>query len=75
MEQEYKPGFDTFIHWAFQALLLALVSWGVTELSGVNKSVQELNVKMAVVVERDQMRGEELKNLKSRVDRLEGINP
>jgi len=60
------------VNWGFQALLLALVTWGVSELSSLSKSVQDLNVKMAVVLERDQTRGDEVKSLKIRMDRLEG---
>lgn len=63
--------FAPFVGWAFQALLLAVGAWGVSELSSLSASVQELNIKMAVVLERDQVRGDELKDLKSRVYRLE----
>lgn len=61
-----------FINWGFQSLLLALGAWGVTELSSLSESVHELNIKMAVVVERDQTRGRELENLKFRIEKLEG---
>ena len=50
-EEAEKPTFISFINWGFQALLVALLAWGVTELSGVNKSVQELNIKMGSVLE------------------------
>jgi len=66
-----QPGFISFVNWGFQALLLALVTWGVSELSSLSKSVHDLNVKMAVVLERDQARGDEVKSLKIRMDRLE----
>ena len=66
-----QPGFISFVNWGFQALLLALVTWGVSELSSLSKSVHDLNVKMAVVLERDQARGDEVKSLKIRMDRLD----
>lgn len=66
-----QPNFSAFVNWGFQALLLALVTWGVTELSSLSRSVSDLNVKIAVVVERDSARGEALKELQGRVQRLE----
>ncbi len=66
-----KPNFTAFINWGFQALLLALVTWGVTEMTYVRTSVQELNVKIAVVVERDNTRGAEITEIKNRVLKLE----
>lgn len=59
------------VGWGFQALLLAVGTWGVTELSSLSKSVQDLNIKMAVVVERDSTRGEQVKDLETRVKVLE----
>jgi hypothetical protein len=72
MTSKEKPHFLDFVSWGFQAMLLAISAWGVTELSSLSKSVQELNVKMAVVVERDVTRGAEIVEIKHRVDRLEG---
>lgn len=66
---EQKDGLDhqrfaEFVQWGFQGLLLALVTWGVTVLTGVKESIQELNIKMAVVVV-------EGKSLERRVEKLE----
>ena len=66
-----KPNFTAFINWGFQALIIAVCAWGVTEISYVRASIQELNVKIAVVVERDAMRGGEIIDLKARVLKLE----
>lgn len=66
-----KPSFVSFVGWGFQAMIIAIGTWGVTELSSLSKSVQELNVKMAVVVERDNSRGEQVKRLEDRVEKLE----
>ncbi len=66
-----KPNFIAFIGWGFQAMIVAIGAWGVTELSSMSRSVQELNVKMAVVVERDATRGIEIVEIKRRVERLE----
>lgn len=74
MPEEVEAGsgdFRAFVSWGFQALLLALVTWGVTELSSMSRSVQELNVKIAVVVERDAVRGEQVKDLDARMKVIE----
>lgn len=85
MGSNENPGFAAFVNWGFQALLLALVTWGVTELSSLSKSVSELNVKMAVVVtkgeaqsrdierisEQEKQHGEALRDLSLRMIRLE----
>jgi hypothetical protein len=63
--------FSYFVGWGFQALIVAIGAWGVSELSSLSKSVQELNVKMAVVVERDQIRGNEISDMKARISKLE----
>lgn len=63
--------FAPFVGWFFQTVIIAIGAWGVSELSSLSQSVQELNVKMAVAMERDQVKGEEIRDLKSRVDRLE----
>lgn len=66
-----RPTFIAFIGWGFQALLLAIATWGVSELSKLSSSVQDLNVKMAVVLERDSARGSDIEELKGRVLKLE----
>lgn len=63
-----------WISWALQALLLAVYTWGVSELKGLSTSVQELNVKMAVVVERDSSRSIQIDKLENRVEKLEHRN-
>lgn len=66
-----KLNFSQFVGWVFQALLLAVGSWGVSELSALSESVQQLNVKMAVVLERDANRSNEILEIKSRLVKLE----
>lgn len=71
IENVPSKNFADFVGWGFQFLLLAVGTWGVTELSSMSKSVQELNVKMAVVVERDATRSEQVRGLEGRVKALE----
>lgn len=63
--------FAPFVGWLLQTLIIAIGAWGVTELSNLSKSVQELNIKMAVAFERDLARGRDLDSLKGRVEKLE----
>jgi hypothetical protein len=58
--------FIQFVQWGFQALLLLLVTWGVSELAGVNRSIQDLNIKMAVMIEKNE-------NHEKRIEKLEGF--
>ncbi len=69
-----RPSFTAFVNWGFQALIIAVCAWGVTEISYVRASIQELNIKIAVVVERDAARGNEIVDLKARVLKLEDKN-
>lgn len=59
------------ITWGFQGLVIAIGTWCAAELSVASKSIQELNIKMAVVLERDQMKSRDIEDLKSRVFILE----
>lgn len=58
--------FSEFVHWAFQALVLALGTWGVSELSSLNKSIQELNVKVAVIIEKNENHERRLEKLEEK---------
>lgn len=64
--------FSQFMSWGFQALIVAICAWGVTEISFVRASIQELNVKVAIVLERDATRSGEIIDIKARLLRLEG---
>ena len=72
-EPEYgeRPNFSTFINWGFQALLLAMVSWGVSELSSLTKSVQDLNVKMAIVLTKAEGYERRIEKLEERLEALD----
>lgn len=71
-ERERKDHlFENFIHWGFQCLLVAGISWGVSELAGMNKSVQELNVKLAVVIEKESVHDREIEKIDTRLDKIE----
>lgn len=63
--------FRSFVHWGFQSLLLALCAWGVTELSSINKNIQDLNIKMAISMTLNNKMEDEIKDLKIKVQKLE----
>lgn len=44
--------FDQFVSWAFQASLTGAVIYGVTLLGRMRDSIDELNIKVAVIIER-----------------------
>jgi len=65
--------FSHFVNWAFQALLIAIVGWGVSELSVLSKSVQDLNVKVAVIIAQQIERDREVKELKEEFKSFKGL--
>jgi hypothetical protein len=67
MENKFKE----FIQWGFQALLLAIVSWGVSELSALNNSVQQLNINMAIVVTKSERFERDIVRHDQRIEKLE----
>lgn len=73
MEKIEDPKFIHFVNWGFQFLLLAVASWAVTQLAGLNQSVQELNIKMAVVVTRGEYLEAEQRAIKTRIENLEAL--
>lgn len=44
--------FNKFIEWAFQGLLAGAAVYGVNVLSSIKNSVNELNAKIAIIIEK-----------------------
>lgn len=65
------PKWSDFVSWVFFGLLAYYANSLTTSVQDMSDSIADLNVKMAVVVERDQTRGKDIDALKVRVDRLE----
>lgn len=62
--------FNIFMQWAFLGSITGLV-WILWE---IKKSVEKLNVKIAIIVERIENQQEKLSEHHERIARLEGIN-
>lgn len=55
-----------FIYWAFQSMVLAVGAFGVSILSDMNKSIQELNIKVAVVIQKVEINEKRIDTLENR---------
>lgn len=66
-----KMGFESFVTWAFLASLTGAVTWSATFLQEISHSMQELNTKVAVVIERQEFFEKEVVELRERVKALE----
>lgn len=63
--------FNSYVHWAFQGILAAAITAGVWILADLNKSVQTLNVNMAVMVTQVGFHGKDIDEVKGRLKLLE----
>ncbi len=66
------PKWSEFVSWIFFGLLTYFGYQLTTSVDKMSDSVQELNVKMAVMVERDNRQELDLEKLGTRVEKLEG---
>lgn len=62
---------NKFIQWGFEALLLLLLSLGVGALKDVSHSVNELNVKIGVIVEKQGTQQLKIEDHESRLRYIE----
>lgn len=70
--------FDNFLSWGFTALLSGVLVYGVKVLTDIKKSVEELNGRMATIIERTAWHEKEMTRLNDRMlwleNRLMGSN-
>lgn len=71
IEQPKEIKFSDFISWAFYTLLLGIAGWMSSQFSELNHSVQDLNVKMAVIMTKNDGYSVDIRDLKARVEQLE----
>lgn len=46
--------FSKFVEWAFQAILLGIAAYGASAIGGIKNSVNELNTKIGIIIEKTQ---------------------
>jgi hypothetical protein len=63
--------FDKFVLWAFMAIMGGGVGWSATFLARISKSISQLNVSVATVIERTAWHQKELENHDHRITHLE----
>lgn len=77
-EEKEKATYREFISWAFQGMIIAIAAWVASQIAEMNHSIQDLNVKVAVVITQrasDAQTLQEMKveagSMRVRLDRLE----
>lgn len=66
-----KVEFPTFVDWALKGFIGLCVVQGVRILSGMKISIDELNNKMATIMERTNWHSKDIDRLEKRITRLE----
>lgn len=64
--------FTKFVEWAFLLIISGSITWCAAFLSKISQSVGNLNIKLAVVLERLAYQEKEINNHGNRLNRLEG---
>lgn len=65
------PKWSDFVSWVFFGLIAYFGYQLTSSVDKMSDSIADLNVKMAVVVERDQAQSKEIDRLDKRVEKLE----
>lgn len=60
-----------YIDWAFKSLVIGIASLALSQFVEMKNSVVELNVKMAVLIERDSEKTKDIEDLQHRVKAIE----
>lgn len=63
--------FDKFVEWAFYGVIGSSAVYGVSILSRLNASVNSLNIKIAVILEKIANHEEKIDKLDNRVSKVE----
>lgn len=66
--------FDKFVEWAFYGIIGTAAILGVEILSDLNKSVNQLNIQMATVIEKNNWVMRTLESQDARIQALERKN-
>ena len=63
--------FDQFLSWGFTGLISGILIYGVKVLQDIKSSVEELNQRMATIIEKTQWHEKEMERLNSRMSVIE----
>ena len=68
--------FSQFVEWAFYGLISLSVLYGMRILSDMRDSIEQLNIQMAVIIERHDHQEKEIERLEHRLTLIErrGVN-
>lgn len=59
------------LSWGFEAAIIGIFGWGVSEVGKIRASVEALNIGVAKVVERTETHGKEIDRHDDRIRQLE----
>lgn len=63
--------FDQFLSWGFTGLISGILIYGVKVLQDIKSSVEELNQRMATIIEKTQWHEKEMEKLSRRLNNIE----
>lgn len=66
-----RLSFSRFVDWAFLAIITTIVSQGASQIGKLSNSIQELNQKMAVAIEKLGNQDHRLNSCEERLGALE----
>lgn len=63
--------FDEFLSWGFTGLISGILIYGVKVLQDIKASVEELNERMATIIEKTSWHEKEMEKINGRIDNME----
>lgn len=63
--------FDSFLSWGFTGLISGILIYGVKVLQDIKSSVEQLNERMATIIEKTQWHEKEMERLNHRITAIE----
>lgn len=63
--------FDQFLSWGFTGLISGILIYGVKVLQDIKASVEELNKRMATIIEKTSWHEKEMEKINGRIDNME----
>lgn len=63
--------FDEFLSWGFTGLISGILIYGVKVLQDIKSSVEELNERMATIIEKTSWHEKEMERLNGKIEMIE----